>query len=209
MRGPNESEGIRFAARVASDPSGVILLWKSLTGGKAVGCLRCGWVPEILDAAGLLPILLDSEEAGAEFSGWIDAFLTDTAACAVPPGRNPSREVEALDRLEAIADWARSVSGSPVAEGLLWKSLRSYQALRGHLSALEERCLQDPGFLAPHERRDIARAGIFLPAAAYSRLLCSIMGIDRESSATPDEGEGGDPWIFLARRIAAEGTSPR
>ena len=32
-------EGIRFASDVASDPSRVVTLWKTATGGKAVGCL--------------------------------------------------------------------------------------------------------------------------------------------------------------------------
>ncbi len=201
MRGRNVSEGIRFASAVASDPSGVILLWKSITGGMAVGCLPCGWVPEILDAAGLLPIRMESEEAGAEFSGWIDAWLTSTSTGPVSAGRKHSKEVEALDRLEAIAEWAKSVSGMPVSEGALWKSLRSYKALCGHLSALEERCLREPGFLAEQERRDLVRAGTFLPAKAYSRLLCSILGIEQDSAAIPHEGESGDPMIVLARRL--------
>ena len=53
------------------------------------------------------------------------------------------------------------------------------------------------------ERRDIVRAGIFLPPEAHSRLLSSILGIDPEPTAISVEGERDDPLIVLARRIFA------
>ena len=55
--------------------------------------------------------------------------------------------------------------------------------------------------LTPDERRDIIRAGIFLPPEAHSRLLSSILGIDPELSAIGMEGERGDPLVVLAKRL--------
>jgi hypothetical protein len=115
----------------------------------------------------------------------------------VPPG---SVE-EALDRVEALAEWACSVSGSPVSEGALWKSIRAHATLRSLLDALDERCIRETAFLTPEERRDIVRAGIFLPPESHSRLLSSILGLDHEPAAIAAEGERGDPLILLAKQI--------
>ena len=51
----------------------------------------------------------------------------------IPPG---SVE-EALDRVEALAEWAGAVSGFPVSEGELWKSIRAHATLRSLLDALD------------------------------------------------------------------------
>jgi len=211
-RGRAVLEGIRFAAVVASGPSGVVTLWKAATGGKAAGCLPATPVPELLHAAGLLPIALESREDLSLLSGQVDAWLAgaDPPPFPVPmggiprfafPGVPPGSVEEALDRVEALAEWACVVSGSPVSEGALWKSLRAYTRRRSFLSSLGDRCVREPAFLTPEERRDIVRAGIFLPPEAHSRLLSSILGIDPEPAAILAEGERGDPLIVLAKRL--------
>jgi hypothetical protein len=213
-RGRLLSEGIRFAAGVASDPSAVVSLWKVATGGKAVGCLPATPVPELLHAADLLPIALESPEDLSLLSGRVDAWLVgvEPSHFPVPPGGLPRFAIprvppgsveEALDRVEALAEWACAVSGTPASEGGLWKSIRAHAVRRSLLDALDERCSRETAFLAPEERRDIVRAGTFLPPEAHSRLLSSILGIDPESAAIDTEGERGDPLIVLAKRIVA------
>ena len=212
VRGRGVLEGIRFAAGVASDPSGVVAFWKAATGGKAVGCLPETPVPELLHASNLLPIAFESREDLPLLSGRVDAWLAgaDPSPFSIPPGGGPrfafprvapgSLE-EALDRVEALAEWAGAVSGSPSSEGGLWKSIRAHAARRSLLDALAERVARETAFLAPEERRDIVRAGIFLPPEAHSRLLSSILGIDPEPAALSAEGERGDPLLVLAKRL--------
>jgi hypothetical protein len=211
-RGRGVLEGIRFAAGVASAPSGVMTLWKNATGGKSVGCLPTTPVPELLHAAGLLPIPLESPGDLSLFSGQVDAWLfgadpppSPASSAAIPwfaflrvP---PAGVEEALDRIEALAEWAGSVSGSPASEGGLWKSIRAYANRRSLLDALDERLARETTFLTPEERRVIVRAGNFLPPESHSRLLSLILGIDPEPAALPAEGEKGDPLIVLAKRL--------
>lgn len=212
MRGRTVSEGIRFAAVVASDPSGVVTLWKTATGGKAVGCFPATPVPEILHAAGLLPIALETPEDLSRLSGRIDAWVRqgDPAGFPIPdgkaprfalPGTRPANTEEALDRIEALAEWAGTVSGSPVSEGALWKSLRAYATRRSLLAMLNQRHAREPAFMTPAERRGIVRAGNFLPPDAHSRLLASLLGIECEPVSAPPAGERGDPLIALAKRL--------
>jgi len=212
LRGRAVLERIRFAADVASDPSGVVTLWKAATGGKAAGCLPATPVPELLHAAGLLPILLESPKDLSLVSGQVDAWLVgaDPSPFPVPmggiprfefPGVPPVSVEEALDRVEALAEWADAVSGSPASEGALWKSIRAHATRRSLLVAFDERCTRENAFLTPEERRDTVRAGIFLPPEAHSRLLSSILGIDPELSAIGMEGERGDPLVVLAKRL--------
>jgi len=213
VRGRVILEGIRFAASVASAPSGVVTLWEAATGGKAVGCLPGTPVPELLHAANLLPIALESPEDLSLFSGQVDAWLVGedpSYPFPVPSGEIPRFKLpcmppgsleEALDRVEALAEWAGAVSGSPASEGGLWKSIRAYATRRSLLGALDERFAREAAFLTPEERSDIVRAGIFLPPEAHSRLLSSILGIDPESAVMPTEGEKGDPLIVLAKRL--------
>jgi len=213
-RGRLLSEGIRFAAGVASDPSAVVSLWKVATGGKAVGCLPATPIPELLHAADLLPIALESPEDLSLLSGLFNAWLVgaEPSHFPVPPGGLPRFAIprvppatveEALDRVEALAEWTCAVSGTPASEGGLWKSIRAHAVRRSLLDALDERCSRETAFLAPEERRDIVRAGTFLPPEAHSRLLSSILGIDPEAAAIDTEGERGDPLIVLAKRIVA------
>jgi len=212
VRGRVVLEGIRFAAGVASGPSGVVTFWKAATGGKAVGCLPATPVPELLLAADLLPIALESPEDLSLFSGKVDAWLVgaDPSPIPVPPDGiprfafprlAPGSLEEALDRVEALAEWACAVSGSPPSEGALWKSIRAYATRRSLLDALDRRCAGQSAFLAPEERRDIVRAGIFLRPEAHSRLLSSILGTDPEPGVLSTEGERGDPLIVLAKRL--------
>ena len=189
-------------------------LWKAATGGKAVGCLPATPVPELLLAADLLPIALESLEDLSLLSGHLDAWLVGAVPppFPVPPGgiqrfafpRVPSGSVEeALDRVEALAEWAGALSGSPVSEGGLWKSIQAYAIRRSLLHTLDERFTRESAFLTPEERQDIIRAGIFLPPEAHSRLLSAILGIEPEPAAILMKGEKGDPLIVLARRIFA------
>jgi hypothetical protein len=212
VRGRVVLEGIRFAAGVASDPSGVVTLWKTATGGKAVGCLPATPVPELLHAAVLLPVALESPEDLSVFSGQIDAWLVGedpspfpAPSVAIPrfafPRVPPASVEEALDRIEALAEWVGGLSGSPASEGGLWKSIRAYATRRSLLDALEERFARETAFLTPEECRDIVRAGIFLPPEAHSRLLSSILGIGHEPAAIAAEEEKGDPLIVLAKRL--------
>ena len=209
VRGRVVLEGIRFATDVASDPSGVVTLWKAATGGKAAGCVPATPVPELLHAAGLLPIALESPEDLSLLSGQVDAWLVGPDPPPFPgpsggiprftfPDVPPGSVEEALDRVEALAEWACAVSGSPASEGALWKSIRAYATHRSLLDALDERLARETAFLTPEERRVIVRAGIFLPPEAHSRLLSSILGIDPEHADVASEGERGDPLIVLA-----------
>ena len=149
LRGRVVLEGIRFAAGVASAPSGVVTLWKTATGGKTVGCLPATPVPELLLAANLLPIAVESPEDISRLSGQVDAWLIaeDSSSFPVPSGGIPRFEFprvrtgsveEALDRIEALAEWIDAVSGSPVSEGGLWKAIRAHAARRSLLDTLEE-----------------------------------------------------------------------
>jgi hypothetical protein len=212
VRGRVVLERIRFATTVASDPFGVLTLWKTATGGKAVGCFPATLVPDLLHAAGLLPIAPEYPEDLSLVSGHIDAWLvgTDPSPFPVPSGAIPSFSFpsvppgsleEALDRVEALAEWAYAVSGSPASEGALWRSIRAYATRRSLLDALDERCALETAFLTPEERRDIVRAGIFLPPETHSRLLSLILGIEPDPAVIPAEGERGDPLIVLARRL--------
>lgn len=215
-RGRAFVESIRFAAEVASSPSGVVTLWKTATGGSVVGCFPATPVPELLHAAGLLPIALESEEDLSLLSGRIDAWIVGQVPPPFPGSRDthprfafprlpPVRVEEALDRVEALAEWACAVSGSPASEGALWKSIRAHETRRSLLAALDERCARETAFLSTEERRDIVRAGIFLPPEAHSRLLSTILGIDRDAAPLPPGAEKGDPLIVLAKRLMRPG----
>ena len=212
VRGRLVLEGIRFAAGVASGPSGVVTLWKAATGGKTVGCVPFSPVPEILHAAGLLPIALESREDIALFSGQVNGWLVEEdlppsfpLPASDPALRVPSRTAAASRRGagagRGLAEWVDAVSGSPASEGGLWKSIRAYGIRRSLLYALDERIAREPAFLTPEERRVIDRAGIFLPPEAHSRLLSAILGVDPEPAAIPPEEEKGDPLIVLAKRL--------
>jgi hypothetical protein len=159
-----------------------------------------------------LSIVFESPEDLSLLSGRVDAWLVgdDPFPPSIPSGRAPrfsfprvppGNVEEALDRVEALAEWAGAVSGFPASEGGLWKSIRAHATRRSLLDAFDERCTRENAFLTPEERRDTVRAGIFLPPEAHSRLLSSILGIDPELSAIGMEGERGDPLVVLAKRL--------
>jgi len=212
VRGQLVLEGIRFARDVVSSPSAVVTLWKTATGGKTVGCLPAIPVPELLHAANLFPIALESPEDLSLLSDQVDAWLvgSDSSPFSVPsdgkprftfPCVPPGSVEDALDRVEALTEWAGAESGSPASEGALWNSIRAHATRQALLDAIDDRCSRKPSFLTPDEHRDIVRAGLFLPPEAHSRLLSSILGVDSEPAAIPAEGERGDPLIVLARRL--------
>jgi hypothetical protein len=189
-----------------------VTFWKATTGGKTVGCLPATPVPELLHAAGLLPIAIDSPVELSRFSGQLDAWLAEAdhplfpdLPASIPrfafPRVPPSRLEEALERIEALAEWADSVSGSPASEGGLWKSIRTYATQRSLLQALGARCTREPDFLAPEERNDLVRAGFFLPPEVHSRILSSILAVEPVLASILPEVEKGDPLILLAKRL--------
>jgi len=211
-RGRAVLEGIRYAADLVSGPSGVVAAWKAATGGKAVGCLPPIPVPELLHAAGLLPIAPDSPEDLSPVAGQVDAWLIGGDTVPVPGTKDgaprfsfprvPPRSLEeALDRVESLAEWATAVSGSPASEGGIWKSIRAYAVRGALLDALAGRCARETAFLSPRERRDILRAGNFLSPESHSFLLRSILGGDPCPGGLPAEGERGDPLLVLAKRL--------
>jgi hypothetical protein len=189
-----------------------VTLWSAATGGKTVGCLPSTPVPELLHAAGLLPIALESRKDISLVSGQVHAWLMGAdlpTISALPvsiprfafPRVPPLNLEEALERIEALAEWAGAVAGFPASEGGLWKSIRAYAIRRSLLGELDERFTRKSAFLTPEERRDVVRAGIFLPPEAHSRLLTSILGIGPEPAAILPEGERGDPLLVLAKRL--------
>jgi hypothetical protein len=214
VRGRVVLGGIRFARDVVSSPSAVVTVWKTATGGKAVGCFPGTPVPELLHAANLFPIVLESPGDLSLVSDHIDAWLvgTDSSPFSVPPDGKPRFTFpcvppvsveDALDRVEALTEWAGAVSGTPVSEGGLWNSIREHATRQALFDALYERCSREPAFLTPDECNDIVRAAHFLPPDAHSRLLSSILGVDSEPAVVTAEGERGDPLIVLAKRIVA------
>lgn len=58
-------EALRFASEVCADPAGAVSRWKSLSGGKAVGCAPLHVPEEVLHAAGMLPVTVWGDEACA------------------------------------------------------------------------------------------------------------------------------------------------
>lgn len=59
------AEAFRFASEVCADPAGAVSRWKAVTGGKAVGCAPLYVPEEVLHAAGMLPVTVWGDEAGA------------------------------------------------------------------------------------------------------------------------------------------------
>jgi hypothetical protein len=213
-RGRAVQDGIRFLAEVASDPACVLTLWKAGSGGKVVGCFAGNPLPEILYAARLLPISLESPGDISLLSGPVDAWMSGTGSSFPSPRQEglprfdfpriaPADLEEALNTVEAVAEWASTVSDFPASEEGIWKSIRVYATRRLLLDSFEARCDRDPGFLAQGERSDILRAGIFLPPETHSRLLVSILGIEQEPVRIAGKKDPGDPLILLAKRIVA------
>lgn len=190
-------EALRIAERTAADPARAVSRWKALSGGKAVGCLPPFVPEEVLHAAGLLPVTVCGDEPPGSPSerpwGILDAwvfppvpaiphgslsFLAETLS-AVPRislsfslrgMKVPSAE-EALDRVEMLREWAGELSGRPVTDGALAKSLASYRENRGLRADLQSRMAAAPGLYSAAEIFGLFRSGMALPREAHSMLL--------------------------------------
>lgn len=207
-------DAVRFASRVAADPAAAVGRWRAATGGKAVGCLPPAPVPEILHAGGLLPVQLGGTEIPDRLLSRIDAWV-------LGPGRPPLPESEsgkprfafpatpvpdvpsALDLLESLAEWVAGITGHPVTEGALWKSIAAYRERAEFLHLLSARDPHGRRFPSAAEARDLARAGDFLPPEAHSLLLAASLAGRRPFGTASAAGDRGDPLVFLSRRLAA------
>jgi len=116
---------------------------------------------------------------------------------ATPPAETP----DAMDLLEALAEWAGALSGHPVTEGGLGKSLRAFRERRELLSLLRKTCDTETGFLSAGEMRNLCRAGDYLPPEAHSLLLALVLDIRHSPRAPIGEEERADPLLALVRRM--------
>jgi hypothetical protein len=220
VRGPGAAEAIRGAARVVADPAGIVRGWRALTGGKATGCCPPIPVPEILHAAGLLPVPLHTHGSPPGLSACIDAWVLDPrrpppfpVAGSKPrfefPATPPAGIVEALDLLEALSEWAGIVSGRPVTEGVLGKSILAFRERQEHLFLLRAVSAREPDSISPGDMESLRLAGDWLPPEAHVRILARSLCRPVPAAASAGEGErAGDPLLSLARRWA-EGEEPR
>lgn len=217
MRDHGPEEALRFAARVVSDPAVAVGRWRALTGGKAVGCTPPIPVPEILHAAGLLPVPWVAPETPDALRSRLDGWVVARAGPVSRergegrsrfefPTARPADPASALDVLESLAEWAGALSGRPVTEGNLWKSIRAYRERDALLLLLGSPGSGGGGFPDAGERRDLARAGDFLPPEAHSLLLERALGVSDPATPGSFEEEREDPVLRLARRwIAGSG----
>lgn len=185
-------EWIRFAVRVVGDPGRAVSLWKAVSGWRAACCPPGFPFPEILHSVELLPVFVPS--AGNVLPGHIPC---DVRVPAVDPSA-PDPE-SALDRVEALAEWAESVTGRKCTEGALDRSLRSYAERAEAARVLATFCRAVPAFLPPEAHRAVLEAGDFLPVESHVRLLRGVLG--PEAPATTLAAPSGDPFLGLALRI--------
>jgi benzoyl-CoA reductase subunit C len=218
LRGGGADDALRFAERTATDPALAAARFRALTGRMAVGCLpRC--VPEeILHAAGMLPVTVTGDEYG-DFPGpWdvLDAWVFPPLPCLLPeretflseavsarprvslriPG--PAKELsaeEALDRIEMFREWAGVVSGRPVTEGSLSRSVAAYNVHRSLFIELEGSLSEFPGLFAAREALWLVRSAMALPKEAHSLLL------GRALTREPAPGRRIRSRIFVAGRL--------
>jgi len=212
VSGPAPELAFRFAARIVADPAHAVGLWRSVTGCKAVGCVPPIPVPEILHAAGLLPVSLAVRKIPGSLWSCVDAWVV---APGDPPLREPATEkgrfefptvppvdlAAALDLLESLAEWASQLSGRPVTEGGLWKSVRAYRERNYLLSLYEDRSEKGDGLPPGAAAGDIASAGNYLPPEAHSRLLAQSLRIGCPDTPGSWKEEREDPLLRLARRM--------
>jgi hypothetical protein len=218
MEDPRAAEGVRFAARVASDPYCAVRRWKVLSGRKAVGCPSAFPVPEIFHCVGLLPVLARNGEELRSLAPLIDAWVMESSmprAAAMEKGKDvyvlrdpvpPPDLAGMLDQVESLSEWAETLSGEACTEGALWKSLRTFRERDALTLELTRRCAAFAGILGPGMFRDLLSAGRFLPAETHAILMKRILG-EFIPEGKPEEEEG-DPFLFLARRASARRTVP-
>jgi hypothetical protein len=172
-------------------------------------------VPEILHAGDLLPVQLGAPEIPDRLLPRIDAWI-------VAPGRPPLPDSEsgkprfafptepfpdaasALDLLESLAEWVAAVSGHPVTEGALWKSIAAYRERNGFLPFLASGLARVRMFPSDAEAADLVRAGDFLPPGTHSLLLArALAGRGPGNTENPAQVRG-DPLVFLSGRLLRE-----
>jgi hypothetical protein len=117
---------------------------------------------------------------------------------AVPVPDAPS----ALDLLESLAEWVAGISGRPVTEGALWKSIDAYRERAEFLHLLSVRDPHGRRFPSGTVAGDLARAGDFLPPEAHSLLLARSLARSWPAGARCAEADRGDPLVFLSRKLA-------
>lgn len=204
-------ESIRFAFAVVSDPGQAVSRWKAVSGWKAAGCSPRFPAPEVLHAVELLPVPMRSAGQPPAARMPFDAWVFDPAAgrgaagqTAGPvhlfPDRIAAAPEDALEQVEALAEWAESITGRRCTEGALDKSLRAYGERDAWLRALATRCETEPRFLGRRQFETIVGAGAFLPVQSHTRLLKRLLQGDAPRAA-PETG-GGDPFVAVALRAA-------
>jgi hypothetical protein len=210
---PDARDAARFASQVAADPAAAVGRWRATTGGKAVGCLPPAPVPEILHAGGLLPVQLDGPDIPDRLPPRIDAWVVGPEHSPLPESESgkprfafpatPLPDVpSALDLLESLSVWVAGISGRPVTEGALWKSIDAYRERAGFLRLLSIRDPHGRRFPSGTQAGDLARAGDFLPPEAHSVLLARSLARRWPAGTGCAAGERGDPLVFLSRRLA-------
>ncbi len=204
------AEAIRFASRVVSNPGPAVSLWKTVSGWTAVRCPAGFPAPEILHSVTLLPVAAGLRDEPFLRDIPCDAWIVDPAladrAAGIPPGAVhlfpeaswPTTMEAALDRVEALAEWAESVTGRRCNEGALERSMRAYGEREARRQAIVARAAADPAFLGPGELEILLRCGDFLPVESHARLLGQVAG---GHVPAPPPGGGDDPFLAVARRL--------
>ena len=216
MSAPGPELALRFAARVVADPGHAVGLWRSVTGCKAVGCLPPIPVPEILHAAGLLPVPWGGVEIPRALRSRLDAWVVAPDGLSSQesmegrgrfefPAVPPAGLAAVLDLLESLTEWAGELSGRTVTEGGLWKSIRAYRE-REHLLSLlfAHHDGNAGGFPTGGKTGDLARAGDYLPPETHSLLLAQALRIPCNPPPASWQEEREDPLFRLARRMIPE-----
>jgi benzoyl-CoA reductase/2-hydroxyglutaryl-CoA dehydratase subunit BcrC/BadD/HgdB len=108
----------------------------------------------------------------------------------------PSIE-ETLDGIERFREWAGEISGRPVSDGSLSKSIAAFNEHRVLLSSLEERLSKFPGGYAALEVLWLVRSAMVLPREAHSLLLRSALSRD------PAPGRAIRARLFLGGGMAS------
>lgn len=212
---------LRFAARTSSHPARAVSRWKALSGGKAAGCFPFFIPEEVLHAAGILPVTVCGDEyRGAPAPGpWsvLDAFVFPPVPAPPPEFVNVLTEavprlphvslrlsgttealstVEALDRVELLREWAEKISGRPVTDGALGKSIGVFNENRRLFSAMGKRLASVPGAYSATELYWLFRSALAIPGEAHSELL--------HAALSRGPGRAFHSRIFLEGRIPTE-----
>lgn len=208
-------DALRFAGMTCKDPARAVSRWRALTGGKAIGCFPPCVPEEMLHAAGMLPVTVRGDEYGGSHVRW--SVLDGWVFSPVPPlpydsaifpaeedsGRPrfhirfsprrmkvPSME-ETLDQVEMFREWGGDISGRPVSDGALSKSISAYNENRKLLSGLEERVASSPGAFSALEYFRLIRSAAALPREAHTVLLRAAL------SRSPTPGRRVRARLFL------------